>query len=175
MDFNFQAEENSRLTTEGFNAELQNKENTCNVMLTQIGELESLVMHKQKMADDLTGQLNELKQFIEAQRSQYESQLNLYMANVKEKEAKLSSMLFELNDLRRLVQSQETRRSASPGGLRIGEIASGKTGSALEEKLRNCHEKCEIVVDTLSQLKMRTENLNNKIKSYRDGLNVQIV
>jgi len=125
-------------------------------MLTQIGELENLVVHKQKMTDDLVGQME---------------------ASVREKEAKLSAMSIELNELR-LAQSQErgARRSASPSDLRMNvEMAGGKSGSGLEEKLRNCHEKCEMVVDTLSQLKVRNENLNNRIRSYREGLNGQIV
>jgi len=143
-------------------------------MLTQIGELENLIMHKQKMADDLNGQLNELKQFIDTQRGQYENQLNFYMANVKEKEAKLSSMSNELNDLR-LVNSQEIRRSLSPGDLTKADVTREKSGNGLEEKLRHCHLKCEMVVDTLSQLKRRNESLNNRIKSYREGLNGQIV
>ncbi len=146
-------------------------------MLTQIGELENLVVHKQKMTDDLVGQMDELKQFIESQRFQYENQLNASMATVRDKEAKLSAMSIELNELR-LVQSQDrgVRRSTSPSDLGMAvEMAGGKSGSGLEEKLRHCHEKCEMVVDTLSQLKVRNENLNNRIRSYREGLNGQIV
>lgn len=156
--------------TEKFTTEFDQKEKALLLSDSQKTELENLVVLKQKMTEDLTNQLSELKKFIDTQRVQYEQQMTTLMASIKEKDSRLADMLSELNDYKLLQTQTMVRSSASNNSLKTLDPI-GK-GNALEEQLKFCHEKCELVVGTLSQLKQQNENLNNRIKSYRSKISI---
>lgn len=135
-------------------------------------------MHKQKMTEDLTSQINELKMFIDAQRVQQEQQIAQFMASLKEKDIKLNCLSTEVNELK-LMQNQPTaNRITASASLGPNEFISLNTANSsdkdlpLEAQLKHCHEKCELVVGTLSQLKLQNESLNNRIKSYRHKVEI---
>ena len=150
-------------------SDLDQKEKARLLSLSQANELENLVVHKQKMAEDLTSQINELKQFIDTQRAQYEQQMSTLMASIKDKDIRLSEMVSELNDYKLLQTQSQIKASPSSNSLKILDPLT--KGSPLEQ-LKFCHEKCEAVVGTLSQLKQQNENLNNRIKAYRSKISI---
>lgn len=156
--------------------DLQSKENATILASAQTAELQNLINHKQKMTEDLTGQISDLKQFIESQRNQYETQLNNIIVNIKEKDMKLNDLSEELNSLksRQFNNSMDRLRSTvSPSRSENGHRdAKSSKGQGLQEQLKHCNEKCEMVADTLNQLKQHNENLNNKIKSYRGKVTI---
>ena len=164
------------------NFELQNAQTNLLVASSQSNELENLVSLKQKIIEDLSSQLNELKALIEVQRVNYEQQIDAVSLNAKEKDVKLNFLKNELSNLKlkqsfienkQAAQQQETfllssaNESFNESNEMYGSLTPSNKCSHLEAQLKFCHEKCKLVVDKLMQLKQQNESLNIQIKSIR--------
>ena len=176
------SEENLSSLVAKHNLELENAHTNLLVASSQSNELENLVSLKQKIIEDLSSQLNELKALIEVQRVNYEQQIDAVSLNAKDKDVKLNFLKNELSNMKlkqsfienkQAAQQQETflissaNESFNESNEMYGSLTPSNKCSHLEAQLKFCHEKCKLVVDKLMQLKQQNESLNIQIKSIR--------
>ena len=163
------SEENLSSLVAKHNLELENAHTNLLVASSQSNELENLVSLKQKIIEDLSSQLNELKALIEVQRVNYEQQIDAVSLNAKDKDVKLNFLKNELSNMKlkqsfienkQAAQQQETflissaNESFNESNEMYGSLTPSNKCSHLEAQLKFCHEKCKLVVlmnDTAGQ------------------------
>lgn len=150
--------------------EIKRKESEVESVYKKLNEFDGLIELKDKMNESLMNQTNELKQLVEQHRIQYENQLNNLTLTLNQKESSLIEVNNELTNLRTqtsclTISTNTPMANSACASPRAGSTVSSSTN--LESQLKYCHEKCENVVQKLTQLKKQNESLNSKIKSIK--------